>query len=221
MCELQWDALAEIYLTNQDNTREIVCLCSRVFIRNGNNSDFISDSTSDSTNKNEESTEYSVLREQNSLTLSKVKTELNSSNINSKLHNCTALSGITYLSATDHHSSASQMNDSSYHTCQSTQGEESECNTSPISRKVSSRCGLYKIRTERERKRKYRSPSPTRSRKAYLKTGLTGEMEILRVDSTSSPKGVTFSTPVPLERPSKLKSTRFEVAKKLFSNGKQ
>ncbi|KAJ8950148.1 hypothetical protein NQ314_008001 [Rhamnusium bicolor] len=182
---------------------------------NANSSDFISDSNSDSTNKQEGSSNFSVLREQNSSTLSKGKSELNLSNI-SRLQNCTALSGITYLSATEFNTT-SHLSDSSYHTCQSTQVEESQvstsCTTSPVSRKIPSRCGLYKIRSERDRKRKYRSPSPNLSRKAYVKTGLTGEMEILRVDSTSPPKGVTFSTPVSVQKPNKIKTTRFELPK--------
>ncbi|KAJ8925194.1 hypothetical protein NQ315_001380 [Exocentrus adspersus] len=103
MCELQWDVLAEIYLKNQENSAEVVCLCTRVFIR-----------------------------------------------------------------------------------------------------KIPSRCGLYKLRNEREKKRKCRSPSPSLPRKTYVKTGLTGEMEILRIDSTSPPKGVTFSTPVSLQKPNKV-----------------
>ncbi|XP_049818320.1 trimethylguanosine synthase isoform X2 [Aethina tumida] len=36
MCELQWDALAEIYLKKQNQCVEITCLCSRVFIRKDN-----------------------------------------------------------------------------------------------------------------------------------------------------------------------------------------
>ncbi|XP_969535.2 trimethylguanosine synthase isoform X2 [Tribolium castaneum] len=34
MCELPWYALAEIYLQNRDKSKEIYCLCSRVFVRN-------------------------------------------------------------------------------------------------------------------------------------------------------------------------------------------
>lgn len=188
---------------------------SKYVTTNAYNSDVISDTNSDSTNKNE-SSNFSVLREQNSATISKCKSDLNVSNL-AKLQNCTALSGINYLSATEFNNSTSHINESSYHTCQSTQAEESQisnsCTTSPISRKIPSRCGLYKLRNERERKRKCRSPSPSFSRKAYLKTGLTGEMEILRVDSVSPPKGVTFSTPV--QKPSKTKATRFELPKNI------
>ena len=185
---------------------------------NANNSDFISDSNSDSTNKQEGSSNFSIPREQNSSTLSRDKCELNVSNL-LKLQNGTALSGINYLSATEFNTTSQISDSSSYHTCQSTQVEESHvstsCTTSPVSRKIPSRCGLYKIRGERERKRKYRSPSPNHSRKAYVKTGLTGEMEILRVDSTSPPKGVTFSTPVPVQKPNKVKATRFELPKNI------
>ncbi|XP_044270775.1 trimethylguanosine synthase isoform X2 [Tribolium madens] len=34
MCELPWYALAEIHLQNRDKSKEIYCLCSRVFVRN-------------------------------------------------------------------------------------------------------------------------------------------------------------------------------------------
>lgn len=52
-----------------------------------------------------------------------------------------------------------------------------------------------------------------------MKPGLTGEMEILRVESTSPPKGVTFSTPVSNQKSPKPKSktTRFELVQP-FSN---
>lgn len=190
---------------------------SKYITTNTNNSDFASDSHLDCTNKNENSS-FSILREQNSATISKCKSDLNISNL-AKLQNCTALSGITFLSATEFNNSTSHMTESSYHTCQSTQTEESQvntsCTTSPISRKIPSRCGLYKLRNDRERKRKYRSPSPSFSRKAYVKTGLTGEMEVLRVDSVSPPKGVTFSTPVSLQKPNKAKATRFELPKSI------
>ncbi|XP_018566586.1 serine/threonine-protein kinase greatwall [Anoplophora glabripennis] len=188
---------------------------SKYVTSNANNSDFIFDSNSNSTNKNEGSSSFSVLQEHSTSTISKWKSELNVSNV-AKLQNCTALSGITFLSATEFNSTS---HSSSYHTCQTTQVEESQistsCTTSPVSRKIPSRCGLYKLRNERERKRKYRSPSPTFSRKAYVKTGLTGEMEILRVDSTSPPKGVTFSTPVSVQKPSKTKVMRFELPKNI------
>lgn len=65
------------------------------------------------------------------------------------------------------------------------------------------------------RKRKLHSSPLQNSRKAYIRTGLTGEMEILRVDSASPPKGVTFSTPVSIEKlKSKNKVTRFNLPSK-------
>jgi trimethylguanosine synthase len=38
MCELPWYALAEIYLKNRDKSKEVYCLCSRVFLRNKDDS---------------------------------------------------------------------------------------------------------------------------------------------------------------------------------------
>lgn len=120
---------------------------------------------------------------------------------------CSALSGVTYLSAEGTNLQITE--NSSYHTCTSTQAEDSNCATSPISRRGP---GIFKMRADR--KRKQRSPSPTDIRqKSYIKTGLTGEMEILRVESTSPPKGVTFSTPVSTQKPTKVKGPRFEVLK--------
>ncbi|RZC42411.1 Pkinase and/or Kinase-like domain containing protein [Asbolus verrucosus] len=124
---------------------------------------------------------------------------------------CSVLSGVTFLSA-EGPTSLQITDNSSYHTCTSTQTEDSNnCVTSPVSRRVN---GSYKIRGC-DRKRKQRSPTPENPRKSYIKTGLTGEMEILRVESTSPPKGVTFSTPVSNQKPnkSKLKTTRFELPK--------
>ncbi|KAG5892907.1 hypothetical protein JTB14_006222 [Gonioctena quinquepunctata] len=138
---------------------------------------------------------------------------------NSKLQNCSALSGITFLSAGDMNTpSKATDTDSSYYTCQSLASDETSTSaTSPLSRKIPSRCGMYKLRNERDKKRKYSSSSPTRPRKAYVKTGLTGEMEILRVDGTS-PKGVTFSTPVSGPKANKVKTTRFELPHSVNNN---
>ncbi|XP_057662737.1 serine/threonine-protein kinase greatwall [Diorhabda carinulata] len=128
---------------------------------------------------------------------------------NNAIHNSSVLSGITYLS-TDYNT-PSRLSDTSYDTCRSSQEENTgnSCDSSPISRKICG-CSSYKIREVRERKRKYRSPSPKTTRKTFVKTGLTGEMEIMRVES---PKGVTFSTPVSAQK-NKPKSTRFELPKK-------
>lgn len=133
------------------------------------------------------------------------------------------VSGIHFLSADNHtpQTSADCSTSSTYFTCSSnTQTSslkiEESCqvsdtindSTSPLSRRIPSRLGLYYKEREAERKRKYRSPSPNRSRKTYLRTGLTGEMEILRLDAAN---GVTFSTPVSLEKSRKVKATRFEI----------
>lgn len=147
------------------------------------------------------SDEISMLKSSGTSTLG--KETINSS----KSH--TGLSGVHFLSA-ENYTPGENSENSSYYTCTSSvQVSESNsmadnCNTSPISRKIPSRLGLYYKGRETERKRKYRSPSPNRSRKAYLRTGLTGEMEILKMDQTS-PKGVTFSTPVSSDKMNKLK----------------
>lgn len=105
---------------------------------------------------------------------------------------------------------------SAYFTCSncgSIQNETSNLNnisTSPVSRKTFGRCCI--LTTRGERKRKLRgSPSPTKTSKTYIKTGLTGELEALRMESLPSPKGVTFSTPISAQKPSsKQKLFRFE-----------
>ncbi|CAH1099915.1 unnamed protein product [Psylliodes chrysocephalus] len=133
---------------------------------------------------------------------SSIFTEVSDKHIN----NSSVISGITYLSAD--YNTPSRISESSYHTCQSTQGEISEvsCTNSPISRKLPN-CSQYKTEF-RDRKRKLRSPSPQGTRKTYIRTGLTGEIELLRVDS---PKGVTFSTPVSAQKAAKVKATRFDL----------
>lgn len=173
------------------------------YCSNLTHSDYVSEFNSDNGSKNGESScssrEYSTaLRE---------RLDFNTSH--NKSHDCSALSGITYLSAAD----LNVNNESSYHTCQSTQAEESGLScTSPVSRKISSRNSnrsLYRVSSQR--KRKCRTPSPNISRKTYLKTGLTGEIEALRLGNISSPKGVTFSTPVSAQKLNKPKTTRFEL----------
>ncbi|KAK9880756.1 hypothetical protein WA026_013078 [Henosepilachna vigintioctopunctata] len=129
------------------------------------------------------------------------------------------MSGITYLSA-DGTKLSNFIENSSYHTCTSSQEDSTRDSTSnitnistlsPISRRMTNRSGLYTLRG----KRKHRSPSPINSRKAYVRTGLTGEIEILKLEGTSPLKGgVTFSTPVSTDK-SKTKTTRFELPKPL------
>lgn len=148
------------------------------------------------------SDEISVLKSSGTSTLGKETVNF------SKSH--TGLSGVHFLSAENSTPLRENSENSSYYTCTSSvQVSESNsmadnCNTSPISRKIPSRLGLYYKGRETERKRKYRSPSPNQSRKAYIRTGLTGEIEILKIDQTS-PKGVTFSTPVSSDKMNKLK----------------
>ncbi|XP_017776553.1 PREDICTED: serine/threonine-protein kinase greatwall [Nicrophorus vespilloides] len=176
---------------------------------------FGSDSNSESTNKLEAS---SVLFDQSTNTQAG-KSETCTS---STMPNMSALSGIMpFHSAEAITPSLITDTSSQYHTCSycgSTQQDITEtsnisCSTSPVSRRVPSRCCIMTFRGDR--KRKYRSPSPNKLRKAYVRTGLTGEMEILRVDSVSPPKGVTFSTPVSTQKPNKykIKATRFELPK--------
>ncbi|KAF5269889.1 hypothetical protein FQR65_LT05688 [Abscondita terminalis] len=102
---------------------------------------------------------------------------------------------------------------SSYHTCSNcgSLDEDSQdadfCNASPVSRKTNRCCS---VTLREDRKRKYQSQSP-KSRKTYIRTGLTGEMQILRLDSDSTLKGVTFSTPVSAKKSGNTKITRFEL----------
>lgn len=134
--------------------------------------------------------------------------------------NISSVSGVTpFLSA---ETVPCSEDGSVYQTCSqcgSTQTEESSglypCARSPVSR-MQCRCSIINFRSER--KRKFRSsPSPTNKNKAYLKTGLTGEIEILRVDSASPPKGVTFSTPVSTQKKTVMKNTRFVLPKNSIS----
>lgn len=131
-----------------------------------------------------------------------------------------SLSGVTPFLSAEMLTSICDEDNSTYKTCSycgSTQQDQStvdsSCSTSPVSRRmIPNRCCIISVRGER--KRKFRSsPSPTNKSKTYIKTGLTGEMEILRVDSASPPKGVTFSTPVSTQKNAKsvIKNTRFQL----------
>lgn len=121
-----------------------------------------------------------------------------------------SVSGITFLSAENIKLPA--LNDiSSYYTCTSSQEDSTKeisnstsstsC-SSPISRR---NLANYKGRS----KRKCRSPSVDNAHKAFLRTGLTGEIEVLKL-VTSPMKGITFSTPVSGEK-AKKKNTRFKL----------
>lgn len=100
---------------------------------------------------------------------------------------------------------------SSYYTCtncgdshlEESLNTNNSCSKSPVSRRV-------QPTGRNERKRKFRSPSP-KGCKMYVRTGLTGEIEVLRVESPVN--GMTFSTPVSVEKKSKLKikNTRFAL----------
>lgn len=125
------------------------------------------------------------------------------------LPNVSEISGIAPFHSADALSFDADL--SSYYTCThcgSTQTDFTDDNmTSPVSRKVPSRCCVITSRS----KRKYRSPSPTK-RKAYVRTGLTGEIEMLRLDIVSPPKGVTFSTPLSNQKIKlKQKTTTFDL----------
>lgn len=185
-------------------------------------SDFISECSADRTE------DSSILREQQqnkAVAVPTSKADLSVSlSASCTLPSTSALSGITpFLSAEMILPHTTDDANSLYHTCShcgSTQRDQScttndSCSTSPVSRRIPNRCCILTIRGER--KRKFRSsPSPTKMNKAYVKTGLTGEMEILRVESASPPKGVTFSTPVSCQKNNKykMKNTRFELPNK-------
>lgn len=126
------------------------------------------------------------------------------------MHDNSHMSGITpFLSA---EAIPNNTENSSYYTCSC--GEPSEvststtlnsCPSSPVSRNPSNRG--YKSFLSRKRKRKSASLSPSPNERVFLKTGLTGDIEAMRLEASNV---VTFSTPVCSEKPtSKLKNTRF------------
>lgn len=157
----------------------------------------------------------SVLQEQdtNSAVLHTAQSELSIS------CDISSVSGVNYLSAEATLPPDTNDGSSLYQTCTFCGSKMTECNSSsntscslsPVSRKNSNRCCII---NRTERKRKFRSFSPEKSSKAYVRTGLTGEMEILRLDSLTSPKGVTFSTPVQRLNKNKAKNTRFKLPNK-------
>lgn len=132
------------------------------------------------------------------------------------LHDNSSLSGIIpFLSA----EVLPEESGSSYHTCSNCESHdhtvdaETSCTNSPVSRKKN-RCCVLTFREDR--KRKYKSSSPS-SRKTYIRTGLTGEIQVLRMQSDTPLKGVTFSTPVSGEK-IKNKITRFELPENIKEN---
>lgn len=191
---------------------QLLSLTSHLSFGSGNSkfltsNGYVSDSNSDGANP----THTPILKERTSNVAP--KTEIESATASA------SMSGVMpFLSAEC--ATPSILTDSSYRTCSncgttphnSSGISNSSCPTSPLShRSLVGRCCILAVR---DRKRKNRSKSP-KSRKAYLRTGLTGELEILRVESSSPPKGVTFSTPVSNQKFNKfkLKTTRFELPK--------
>lgn len=129
-------------------------------------------------------------------------------------HNNSEMSGIVpFLSA----EVIEPVDTSSYYTCscgertKSPEGMSTSCPTSPVSRRPSSRCCKSFLGRKRKRHSSSLSPSPPNHR-IFLRTGLTGDIEAMRLEGINSPKGVTFSTPVSHQKPiSKLKNTRFTL----------
>lgn len=152
----------------------------------------------------------------------KSDTEINVLCNSSEYDSCTVsnISGVTPFQSTENNLDATS-DTNSYYTCTNCGNSHIEqsvnsnmsCATSPVSTRAQQRC--YALNIRNDRKRKFRSPSPT-NRKTYVRTGLTGEMEILRVTTSTPPNGINFSTPVSIEKinKAKLKSTRFELPSK-------
>lgn len=189
---------------------------------------------SDKDSLNKASDVSSVLQENNTTQ----QPNLANSNAEAKsedVHNSSSISGVMpFQSAEEVEFSLSLPAEysSNYNTCshcETTQSSNGSCQISPVSRRIPSRCCVL----SRKRKFSNRSPSPQTNSKIYLKTGLTGEIEALRVHEinqqsapllppevemlklkpNNSPKGVTFSTPVSTQKPLwyKLKATRFDL----------
>lgn len=165
--------------------------------------------------------ELSILRQRNS---NRMDTNLDfSASLNASCtlpSNASSLSGVTPFLSAEVLPNAEDAS-SAYQTCSHCSNSQKDefsaidsCTESPVSRREKTRCCVINVRGER--KRKFRSsPSPTNKSKTYLRTGLSGEMEILRVDSASPPKGVTFSTPVSTQKKTVIKSTRFALPQNL------
>lgn len=146
-----------------------------------------------------------------------LQTDNDSSAYKSESDSCTIsnISGVMPFQSAEQNLELSTESNS-YYTCTNCGNSHMEeslntnnsCNKSPVSTRAQLRCCILTARNER--KRKFRSPSP-KNCKMYVRTGLTGEMEILRVESPA--KGMTFSTPVSVEKTtkSKIKNTRFEL----------
>lgn len=155
---------------------------------------------------------------------------LNSNEATEDCHSCTIanISGVMPIShGDDQHEANTVVDDttgtSSYYsctTCGNSHVDETSSTmntTSPIStRNLQQRCCMLITRNDRKRKARSPSPSAHRSSKTYVRTGLTGEMEVLRLNASNINGGLTFSTPVSIEKSSKmkLKSTRFELPAK-------
>lgn len=139
--------------------------------------------------------------------------DLNTTNVENT-HDSSHMSGIVPFLSTE---GAHSIDTSSYYTCSA--GEPSDasgssnmtlasCHASPVSRRPSTFLS-------RKRKRCASSLSPSPNERVFLRTGLTGDIEALRLGVVhSSPSRVTFSTPVSSEKPAsgvKIKSTRFII----------
>lgn len=132
---------------------------------------------------------------------------------NSEIADSSEMSGIAAFQSAEAFDFVA-VDTSSYYTCSCgdrTEHSESEnlslCPTSPISSLPSNKC--CKPFLGRKRKRRSASLSPP-SNRVFLRTGLTGEIEALRLETATSTKGVTFSTPVSHEKTApKSKTTRF------------
>ncbi|XP_044754695.1 serine/threonine-protein kinase greatwall [Coccinella septempunctata] len=171
------------------------------------------------TNPNNDSTSdsFSILESQNNSSVLKESNKINFSSKDDSSKQQIALSGVNYLSP-EFTKNSTGTECSSYHTCNSTKDNSENITNvsefSPISRGIPTRYGLSNMRA----KRKLRSPSPSNSCKTYVRTGLSGQMEILKLEKTSPMKGgVTFSTPVSTDK-SKMKTTRFELPKSTQEN---
>lgn len=178
---------------------QLLSLTSHLSFGSANGSKYHAD-VSSSVGFHSDSTISTILREK----------DVNTTCVHKIGHDSSHMSGITpFLSA----EAIPNNESSSYYTCSC--GEPSEASTttvsslvSPVSRRPSSRKSFL----SRKRKRQSVSLSPSPNERVFVRTGLTGDIEALRLEITSPSKGVTFSTPVSSDKPtSKNKNTRFNL----------
>lgn len=135
----------------------------------------------------------------------------------SALNDNSEMSGIAPFQSAEAFEFAAET--SSYYTCscgdrtEQSENLSSSCPSSPVSRRPSSRSSrCCKSFLGRKRKRRSSSLSPPPNQRVFVRTGLTGEIEALRLETATSSKGVTFSTPVSHQKQSaKVKNTRFTL----------